>query len=211
MRNPVIDATIAADTLGAPLQPGDPPHPPLVADVHITGRTADKFAMGYLGGIGSDSQFQVVSCRLPVLPPSSNYDIDKRILASRGLVTGERLLTRWERPNNFNPGWGTDTWREGENVTWDLTNAGLTDPTTGNLAPVVYPARDPPARDALPPVDYDRNQGLAANTAAPVVMVASLTGAHAGMTMEEMQRVGNRDFTRARVQGGLLGRHHRNK
>lgn len=207
--NAILDATVLADTLGAPLNPGDPPHPPLVSEVKITGIHSDKFAMGYLGGVGTDAQFQIVQCRLPVLPPSSNYDLDARIRASRGLTTGQRLLTRWERPGNFNPGWGTDTWREGENVTWDLTNRGLTDPTTGVMAPVVYPARDPMARDALPPVDYDRNMGLAANTAAPVVLISSLTGAHAGMNMEEMQRVANRSYTAARMKGGLVTRHHR--
>lgn len=142
---------------------------------------------------------------MPVLPPSSNRDLEIRIAQSRGLITGERLLTRYERPGNFNPGWGTDTWRDGENVTWTLENRGLQDVTSGVTGPVSYPGFDFAARDVLAPV-WSTRQGLAGMTRAPVVLVPSLTGSQAGATVEEMQRMANRQFTQARVRAGLLTR-----
>lgn len=204
--NPILDAVIAADAMGAPHQAGDPNAPALVPTVHITGRTADKFSMGWLGGVGGASQFQGVNCRLPVLPAAYNNVIEDRIAQSRGLKTGERLLTRWERPGNFNPGWGTDTWREGENVTWVLNNRGLQNVTTGSVGPMSYPAQDRTATDAINPF-IATSQGLAAVTTAPVTMVSSITGYHAGMSVDEMQRVANRMHTQQRVARGLVARH----
>lgn len=197
--NPILDAIIAANALGVSTPPGAPAGIPLVSDVHITNRTVDKFAMGWLGGVGSDSQFQHVFSRLPILPPSSNRDLEARISESRG-VPGQRdrLLTRYEMPYNFNPGWGTDTWRAGQNVTWTLGNRGMTDPTTGNMGAVVYTARASDKRDQMAPFQSNR-QGLAAMTAAPRILVTSITGMQAGMSLEEMQRAANMQYTQARV------------
>lgn len=206
--NGVLDAILAADSTGVTPGWGDSVRPPLVSDVHITSRTVDKFAMGWLGGKGGTSQFQGVSERLPVLPPSSNRDLEQRIRSSRGLANShQRLLTRWERPNNFNPGTGTDTWREGENVTWTLTNRGLQDATTGITGPVVYPAKDYTDRDAIAPF-WPNKQGMAASTSAPVVMITSMGGTHAGMSLAEMQQAAAAQYTRQRVKRGLIARHH---
>lgn len=204
--NIILDAIFASLSLGpAMANPADQSAPSLTVPTNITGRTADKFNMGFLGGVGGSSQFQGENSLLPVLPPSTNMDLDHRISASRGLRTGERLLTRFERPNNFNPGLGTDTWREGDNVTWTITNRGeMSDVPSGVAGPLAYKALDRTDRDALAPFSL-RSQGLDAVTSAPVVMVTSIA-APTGFTMAEMQQASNQALTRARMSRGLVTR-----
>ena len=168
--NMILAQSMLSYAMGTPPAPGDLTHPPLA--IHqITGRASDKFAMGYLGGVGTSSQFQGTNALLPVAPPASNRDFEHRNRESRGLDTKEHLMTRYEMPYNFNPGIGTDTWRDGENVTWTMGNRGiLMDPTTGIGGPLSYPQKDRTTRDALPRL-VTRGQGLDAMTTAPVVML----------------------------------------
>lgn len=195
--NVILDAIFTSLALGpAPANPSDQVLPSLT--VHsVTGRTADKFAMGFLGGYGGSSQFQGANTLLPVLPPASNRDLEARVSASRGLTTGERLLTRFERPNNFNPGMGTDTWRDGSNVTWTLSNRGeMSSTTTGVAGPLSYRALDRTGRDAIAPYS-SRAQGLDAMTTAPVTLLQSMASP-AGMSLNEMQAASTAALSRAR-------------
>lgn len=193
-------AAYSAGTIAPPL--GQFLGVPLLSEVRVSGRTSDKFAMGWLGGIGGTSQFQGANSLLPVLPPASNADTNHRVSASTGRATGQHLMTRWERPGNFNPGLGTDTWRDGENVTWTLGNRGLTDTTTGLMAPLAYPAiGNPGGRQPLPAYDSLR-QGLAGNTTAPAVLVGSSSGYQSGQTLAEMQQQASQAHRRARMGRG---------
>lgn len=203
--NAILDALIASTSLGPLPTPGDVFAPSLQDRHAITGRAADKFANGWLGGLGSAQQFQFQSSLLPILPPSSNDMLEIRIMQARGLKTGERILTKWERPNNFNPGHGVDTWRDGDNVTWTATNRGeLVDPLTGLAGPVSYPALNRTDNSPMAPL-YAQGQGLAAVTTAPVVMVASIAQPQ-GMSITEMQQASAAALTRARVKRGLATR-----
>jgi hypothetical protein len=205
--NVALAASFLSYALGTPPAPGDLTHPPLTFR-QITGRGSDKFAMGYLGGVGGGSQFQGVGSLLPVLPPASNRDFEARNRESRGTDTGEHLMTRYERPQNFNPGVGTDTWREGENVTWTMYERGeLPDPTTGIRAPLAYPQQDRTTRNAIPRF-VSTGQGLAPVTTAPVVLVAGITGFQAGMSLAEIQKAAASIHTRNRLKRGLITRHH---
>lgn len=167
--------------------PGDLPTPPMVANRIITSRAKDKFAMGWLGGIGGSSQFQGTSSLLPVRVPANNTDLDYYILQSRGrTMSGQRLLTRWERPLNFNPGLGVDTWREGGNVTWNPRERGqFLSPMTGVSGPLVYEARDQQTQGPIAPTN-DRAQGI--GMWAPTVLVEGITGTPNGTTLADIQQ-----------------------
>ncbi len=200
--NVILDAIYASTAVG-PLGPYDLMAPSLTSTPFVTARVSDKFQMGFLGGVGGSSQFQSHSQMLPVLPPSSNRDFEQRIAASRGLRTGERLLTRFERPGNFNPGLGTDTWRGGENVTWTMANRGdLTNVNTGLAGPLSYKGLDRMAREALAPFS-PRNQGLDANIRPPCVIVTNLSMPN-GMSLADMQRASASAITRYRLKRGMV-------
>lgn len=188
--NTVLDAVFASISLGcAPANPADQHAPSLTIPHFITGRASDKFFNGFLGGYGGRSQFHLQSELLPVLPPASNNDFEHRVAAARGLMTGERLLTRFERPGNFNPGMGTDTWRGGDNVTWTITNRGeMSDVPSGVAGPIAYQALDRTDRDAIAPF-HPRGQGLDCVIRAPVVLVTGVAPP-TGYTLKELQAAG---------------------
>jgi hypothetical protein len=194
--NPMFAAVMAGYSLGAgPYNPSDVAGvPSLTVPTNITGRTSDKFRQGFLGGLGGASQFQGVNTLLPVLPPATNRDTEWRMLESRGLVTGERLLTRFERPQNFNPGMGTDTWRDGTNVTWTMQNAGLlADVTSGQPGAITYPGLDRTDRDQQ--LQYQaRYQGLDAMMTAPVIDCTGIS-TPTGMTLQGMQAASSKALT----------------
>lgn len=195
-----------------PFISGVPPPPPVsdpvrsLAPSQITGRSSDIMNLGWLGGIGSSFQFQGQNTLLPVRVGFNNRDTEARVLESRGLKTGERLLTRWERPNNFNPGVGTDTWREGQNVTWTMQSRGLQDPLTGVYGPHAYPMRDYiPIGTPTPPYDGLR-QGLCANAQPPISLFSTPSGFQAGMSLREMQMEAAAQMKKTRMQAAFRKR-----
>lgn len=205
MQNSVVEHAISSARIGnevaralgkgTEVQAGTPS----LTNGNITGRHSNIFNMGWLGGIGNGSQFQGALSSMPIRPASSNNDLEQRIIASRGLKTGERLLTRWERPNNFNPGVGTDTWRDGQNVTWTLDHRGLQNVTSATMGPNVYPSgATTPTRNPLPLYNM-RAQGLDANQTPPVSLFSTPSGYQAGMSLAEMQQTAQKRHTKARI------------
>lgn len=194
--NIMLAAAMASASLGTgPYHPADVAGlPSLTMPTSITGRTSDKFRMGHLGGVGGSSQFQGANTLLNVSPPSTNRDTEWRIMQSRGLITGERLLFRQERPQNFNPGVGTDTWRHGMNVTWTMQNRGeIADVPSGIAGPLAYPALDRTDRDAVPQYQ-SRYQGNDAMTRAPKIVVTGIS-TPTGMTLSDMQAASAKALT----------------
>ncbi len=177
VRNHVFDAGLAAsgmNEMGGSVT-GMVGQQPLFYRSSITGAYSDKMAMGWLGGVGGAQQFQGASGQLlPLLPPTTNRDLESRMASSRGLTTGAHLQTKEERNQWFNPGRGQDTWRDGGNVnvTWTLRNRGEIDPVTGLMGFLANPALRCRASGANPIPAYDgARQGLLANATPPVMNV----------------------------------------
>jgi len=125
-------------------------------------------AEGFLGGVGSTSQFQSANTQLPILPYRTNDDLLQRIAQARGeTVSGVPLLPSWERSYAWAPGIGVDAVASG--ITWTDTNAGL-NPTTGLIAPLLAPGKDFTAEDPIAPAVEYKDQGLGAMLSAPFVL-----------------------------------------
>ena len=131
----------------------------------ISSRTKDKFSQGWLGGVGSTSQFQSVNSTIPVMPNRNNNDLEARMVSSSGVITGERLLPSWERSYAFAPGRGVSALHS--RITHTDANAGQ-DTLTGVVAPLVNAGIDRTGDGPAPPLRT--YQGLGAMTQAPVVV-----------------------------------------
>lgn len=86
------------------------------------GRTKNKFQQGFLGGVGSSSQFQGANQTIPVMPSRSNDDFEARMRSSNGDATGEALRPSWTRTYAFAPGRGVEA--RVSNITHTDDNAG---------------------------------------------------------------------------------------
>lgn len=217
VENGVVAAQLAAHALGPPpgpsrLSTSAVRPPPTSGTQFITGLRYGTFSNGFLGGIGGDSQFAGVNRLLGVYVPANNDDLESRLLTSRGIGVGQRLLTLWERPNNFNPGKGMDTFRPVDspdappgswtNITWTPENRGLFSTITGLMGPLNYLATPngtggAMGRTPIPQINSARD-GLRPNQMPPHTMLGSLTGVNAGMTMGESSQLAQREYDRAR-------------
>lgn len=128
----------------------------------VTARIKNKFEQGFLGGVGSTSQFQGANSMLPVMPAQSNNDTYQRVMSVHG-VAGEPILASWQRSYAFAPGRGIDAARS--KITWTDSNAGL-DPTTGVAAPLINSGID--RQDSGPTPSLTTYQLGNPNTQAPM-------------------------------------------
>lgn len=204
----VVNAMLSRFAWGhSRISPGDLVSPPNTAWVQITSRNADKFAHGWLGGVGNGSQFQSTYSALPIIPMPYNDTTRTITRQSQGVSTGQRLLTRYERPFNFNPGLGTDTWRPEGNVVWTMAGRGaIAQIPSGVAGPLVYPGLNETIRHPLPQ-QYDRGQGLSAMTSAPVHLVDGYDNIPIAMNMFERHQASVQARTAAlRRRAGIMQR-----
>ncbi len=224
VQNTMVAALVASAAAGPPPAPSRFSRmggtPPTMGNTRqfITGMTSDKFAVGYLGGIGGDSQFAGVNRLLGVNVPASNEDTEYRMAASRGLASGQRLLTMYERPNNFNPGLGMDTFRPADypeappgswtNITWTPANRGQHTVTTGLMGPMTYLApQDGSAgamgRTPMPQINPIRD-GLAAAITPPMPMQGDMQVGGTGLDMQQQVQA-----SQAAMSRGVRGQQRR--
>lgn len=129
---------------------------PLTPFNNITGRTKNKFEQGFLGGVGSDSQFQTVF-NLPIQPVNSNNDLLSRMMSTTS--------ASWDRSYAFAPGRGLDARATQITNTYDET----VDTATGVIHPVIFPGIDRINANPAPPLNAEA-QGINALQTVPRVL-----------------------------------------
>lgn len=126
----------------------------LTSNNAILGRTKNKFEQGFLGGIGSDSQFQTVF-NLPIQPFNSNNDLLSRFAST--------TAPSWDRSYAFAPGRGLDA--RATNITFTTDETMQT--ASGIVHPVIYPGLDQTTAGPAPPLNANI-QGINAIQTVPM-------------------------------------------
>ena len=132
----------------------------------VRGTYKDKFEQGWLGGVGSEAQFQGVNGSQVGIVGSKPYNDN---ISARSRST---LKPFWSRSHAFAPGSGLDALYSG--ITW-TSEANGNDPITGITAPILHAKRDRISAEPNPQGRTFGGGGQNVTTTAPVVLRA-LTG-----------------------------------
>ena len=162
-------------TVRNPLAPFDFAHPSIIENVaSVTGGRGykDKFAQGFLSGVGGSSQFQSVNQAIGLRRGFYNDNLDPLLRST------QTLEPSWERSYAFAPGLGLDALKS--KIVWTPDASGdVGGPSVPNYGYINRTGRggdnDPQAIPIMPleGADGSQNRGLEANTAPPAVLSGS--------------------------------------